>query len=121
MRKRGNPNPSPATRFGAERQPATHGRPRESRDRITRGFLLKFADSFEKYGEVVIDRVREEEPATYLKIAAALVPKEIEIKRPLEELDDGKLVAAIEALTAAMRETALTPSDDNADPLELRH
>ncbi|MBR1301244.1 hypothetical protein [Bradyrhizobium sp. AUGA SZCCT0042] len=52
------------------------GRPKGARDRHSRNFLTAFADDFEHNGVEVIRRVREEQPAQYLKIAADLLPKE---------------------------------------------
>lgn len=86
-----NRNPSPATRFSATRQPENHGRPGTYKDRLTRDFLKEMAADFEIHGAATIVRVREEEPAQYLRIAASLVPKEFNVTRPLDGIDDEKL------------------------------
>jgi hypothetical protein len=52
------------------------GRPKGSRDRHSRNFLNAFADDFEQHGVKVIAKVREEQPAQYLRIAADLLPRE---------------------------------------------
>jgi hypothetical protein len=51
------------------------GRPKGARDRHSRNFLTSFADDFEQHGPAVIEQVRLEQPAAYLKIAADLLPK----------------------------------------------
>jgi hypothetical protein len=70
----------------AERDPASGrfvtgsnggpGRAKGSRNRHSEFFLAAFADDFEKHGPAVIAQVREEQPATYLRIAADLLPRE---------------------------------------------
>ncbi len=92
-----------ATRFSSERQPATRGRPRVYRERLTHAFLENLNADFEKHGPAVIEAVRTNEPAQYLKVVASLVPKEIELTRSLSGLDDDKLIAAIELVLAMRR------------------
>src|SRR5258708_39847037 len=52
------------------------GRPKGSRNRHSEFFLASFAADFEQHGPAVIALVREQQPATYLRIAAALMPYE---------------------------------------------
>ena len=98
-----NPNPSPATRWKAGERPAGAGRPKEARDRLTRKFLNDLADDFEKHGTAAIVSVRENDPGRYIAAVAAVIPKEIEITRPLDGMDDSQLAQAIETLAAALR------------------
>ena len=42
--------------------------------------------------------MREEAPAAYVKAIASLMPKTLEIERPLAELSDAELVEAVDAL-----------------------
>jgi hypothetical protein len=90
-----NKNPSPSTRFGAGQK---QGRPRESRDRLSRAFLYELAADFEANGKVAIVTVRETDPAAYLRVVASLQPKELEITRPEDALSDDQLASLIEAL-----------------------
>jgi hypothetical protein len=101
-----NKNPSPATRFKAGEKPPGAGRPKEARDRLSRAFLTAFADSFEKEGADAIKRVCMEDPSTYVRVAASLQPKELEITDPLRSLTDEKLAEVIELLTANIRAKA---------------
>lgn len=96
-----------ATRFSSDRQPVKTGRPRESRDKLTTRFLHEFADHFEANGKKAIETVYKEEPATYLKIAAALLPKEIEIQRPMAGLTEdqlGQVIAMLQQLSQQPKE-----------------
>ncbi len=103
-----NKNPSPATRFSAA-DGNKPGRPKESRDRLSRALLTAFADDFEAKGVRVIQDVRVSDPSTYLRIAATLIPKEIEVTDPLRVISDDKLAAAIEALSETMKAKAKAP------------
>jgi hypothetical protein len=40
-------------------------------------FVEAMSDDFEKHGAKTIERVRKEDPSTYLKVIASLIPKEI--------------------------------------------
>lgn len=93
-----NPNPSPATRF----QPGSNGRPKASRDRLTRRFIDELAADFEANGREAIVAVRESDPASYLRVVASLAPKELEITRPEDGLSDEQLEAVIETLRAEL-------------------
>lgn len=55
-----------------------NGRPKSARSKLQEGFLKAFAQDFEENGEAVIRNVRNERPADYLKIAASLLPKQVE-------------------------------------------
>ncbi len=57
-----------------------NGRPRGTRDRITRRFLLDLARDYEKHGVDAIARMREAEPGSYVKVIAALLPKDVHVE-----------------------------------------
>ena len=58
-----------------------------------------FAQDFEQHGAEVIEQVRKERPQDYLKVAASLLPKQIETEtrrtRPLAELSDAELLGLV--------------------------
>ncbi len=88
------------TRFSVTRQPEKTGRPRESRDRLTSKFLYEFAAHFDQHGAKAIKALYESDPEAYVRVAASLLPKEIEFKRPMSDIADDKLLAAIELIMA---------------------
>ncbi|SRR5579871_4726635 len=53
------------------------GRKPGSRNRHGETFISAFASDFEAHGTAIIEQVRIEQPAIYLKIASDLLPKEI--------------------------------------------
>jgi hypothetical protein len=97
------------------------GRPKGSRNKLSEDFLRAFAQDFERHGAAVIEKVREERPQDYLKVAASLLPKQMELEvnrsRPLSEYSDAELMdilengieGAIEQILVAREHAALTP------------
>lgn len=83
-------------------KPGEGGRPKGSRNRLGEAFIQALQDDFRQHGEDAIRRTREEKPADYVKVLASLLPKEVEIKRPLEDLTDDELVNAIELIRASV-------------------
>ena len=56
------------------------GRPKGSRNKVSEEFLKVLAADFAEHGKSVIERVRKEDPAVYIRIVAQLVPKGLEIQ-----------------------------------------
>ena len=54
------------------------GRPKGARQKLTEAVLKAYADDFAEHGTAVIERVRAEDPATYLRTTTSLLPKEME-------------------------------------------
>ena len=95
-----NPNPSPETRFGINGH-AGRAKQKGARDRLSAALLTAFAKDFEEHGEGVIAKVRESEPATYLRIASTIIPKEVELATtPLDEWTDEELEKGLAVLKA---------------------
>jgi hypothetical protein len=78
--------------------PNPAGRPKGSRNKVSEKLLEALAIDFDDHGKEVIEKVRIERPADYLKIVASLVPKQMEIddlrtSRRAEDLSDNELAA----------------------------
>lgn len=103
-----NPNPSPATRFSVDRP----GRAKQkgARDRLSAALLTALADDFEINGRDAVARTRQEDPAAYLRAVASLVPKEMEIHRPLDGISDEMLDAVIAAVKAVLDQESASPA-----------
>jgi hypothetical protein len=110
-----NPNPNPATRFGAGQVNGSRGRQKAARDKISAAFLEALNDTFhEPNGEGgckgldALKKVRDEDPATYARIFAALMPKQVEItdEDPISNLTDEQLEAYCAELERQIAERA---------------
>ena len=80
----------------------TIGKPRETKNKLSRNFIHALATSFEIKGVKVIDRVIEEHPVDYLRIIASVLPKELEITNSIEGLTDEQLSEIIAALQTGL-------------------
>ena len=58
-----------------------NGRRAGSRNRLTDNFLSAVADDFAANGKNAIERVREADPAAYLKLVSSFVPRELVLQR----------------------------------------
>ena len=95
-----NPNGTPENLRPIEpgRSGNPGGKPVGARNRLTKAFLNALADDFEQNGKQAIIDCRENKPDAYIKAIAALCPKEVEVKRPLEEMSADELLTAVRAL-----------------------
>ena len=86
------------TRFKSGQSGNPAGRPKGSRNKVSEKLLEALATDFDAHGKEVIEKVRTDRPADYLKIVASLVPKQMEIEdlrshRKAEDLSDDELAA----------------------------
>jgi hypothetical protein len=70
------------------------GRPKGARSKFAQDFVIAFADDFALHGARVIEKVREDDPSTYLRTACMILPKVIEL--------DDETLTAIKNLSEAM-------------------
>lgn len=80
------------------------GRPKGAKNKLTDLFLSAVADDFAEHGAVALARVREEDPASYLKIVGGFIPRELVLQREegpaidYAELTHDELVELLEAV-----------------------
>jgi hypothetical protein len=78
------------------------GSPEATRRAFNKRFLLDLAEDWQQHGRDVFKRVRRESPASYLKVCAMLVPKEMKVEHSaaayIKDLTDEQLEACIATL-----------------------
>jgi hypothetical protein len=101
--------PSPRWQQGQSGNPA--GRLRGSRNRLSEEVICALLRDFRQHGQKAVARVRQTQPAAYLKILALLIPREhkVEHSNLLKELSDEQLEATIEYIEAALAAKAGGP------------
>ena len=121
-----NPNPNPTTRFGAGQANSSRGRQKAARDKLSAAFLEALSDAFNEPNDTggckgldAIKKVRDEDPATFARIYATLLPKQLEIEDPSPEaaLSDEQLEYLeqhYEALLAGRTAAELDDKDQTA-------
>ena len=79
------------------------GRPIASRERLTKSFIDTLADSFERKGKAVIDKLADTDPSTYVRVIASLMPREVKLDAgPLADLGQAELDALANAARKAV-------------------
>ena len=88
------------------------GRERGSRNRLSEEVICALLRDFRQHGQKAVARVRQTQPAAYLKILALLVPREhkVEHRNRVKELSDEQLEAAIEYFEASLAAQAGGPA-----------
>jgi len=76
------------------------GSPEATRRAFNKRFLLDLAEDWQQHGREVFKRVRRESPASYLKICALLVPRELKVEQSqgVKAMSDEQIEEAIEAI-----------------------
>src|SRR5689334_11638374 len=79
------------------------GRPKGARSKLGEAFTQALYADFTEHGKAVIERVRQEDPAQYVRVVASLLPKEVKIdSAPLSDMSDDELGRLIDILRAAV-------------------
>ena len=87
------------------------GRHKGARSKLTTEFFEDFYGAWQKHGAQALKDVAQKSPRDFVRAAAMLMPKEFEIKSPLNELTDAELsdlIVAVQSLIVAG--PALTPA-----------
>jgi Zn-dependent oligopeptidase len=100
-----------------------HGNRHRTRHLLNQEFMQALLLHFRQHGKKAIEKVAREQPASYLKILALLVPREhkVEHRNPVKDMTDEELEAAIEfikKMLAAQAENAKV-IDGAAEPTAL--
>jgi hypothetical protein len=76
------------------------GSPEATRRSFNKDFLLALAADFKQHGASAIEKVREQQPGTYMKICALLVPREVKLEynQGVKSMTDEQLEQGIEAI-----------------------
>ena len=84
------------------------GRTRGSRNRLSEEVICALLRDFRQHGQKAVARVRQTQPAAYLKILALLVPREhkVEHRNLIKELSDEQLEAMVEYLETSLEAQA---------------
>lgn len=113
-----NKNLKPA-QPGEVRNP--NGRPKGSRNKLGEAFIEALHADFVEHGEAVIERVRVEEPAQYLRVVAGILPKELNITSSVD-LSDEQLDKRIRELASLIQlESGVAGSARGAEEKATAH
>src|SRR5262249_9617682 len=88
-----------------------------ARRRVNEDFLAALHMEFLKNGARILRRAGEENPATFLKVLAQLVPRELQVEHAesiISKLSDEQLAAMIAALEVQIQEALAAANGENA-------
>src|SRR5215510_543799 len=88
-----------------------------TRRSFNKDFLLALAADFKKHGAAAIEKVREQQPAAYMKICALLVPRELQVEHSggIKAMTDEQIERSIEFIKEML---AKREADANAKVIE---
>jgi hypothetical protein len=93
------------------------GRTKGARNKLSMAFVEALGKEFDAHGEEAIRIMRKENPADFLKIIAAIVPKEFEITDSrLNEIPDDELDAFIEFAKRHLARGIAANADSGKEP-----
>jgi hypothetical protein len=81
-----------------------NGRPTAARQRFTQSFLTDLAVTWQKQGKPCLDKLAKTDPATFVRVCASLIPKEVKLEAasPLSDLTEQELQALTMAAQKAV-------------------
>jgi hypothetical protein len=84
------------------------GSPEATRRAFNKRFLLDLAEDWQQHGREVFRRVRRESPASYLKVCAMMVPRELKVAQTqaVKAMSDEQIEAAIEVIQGMLEARA---------------
>jgi hypothetical protein len=89
------------------------GRVKGSRNKISEAFLKDLAAEWEVSGPDALKVMAKEEPGNFVKVVAALLPKEFEINHnQLADMDDQELELLINELGTKLRTAIIRDAGD---------
>ncbi|MFL6797474.1 MAG: hypothetical protein ACJ8F3_08695 [Xanthobacteraceae bacterium] len=77
------------------------GRPKGSRNKLGEAFIAALHEDFSEHGLEVIQRVRVEEPAQYLKVVASILPRELKVEH-VDSLTEAEIDQRLQHLTVLL-------------------
>ena len=97
------------------------GKPKGTRNKLQNDLIEALADDWYLHGDEAITAAREKDPMGYVKAMISLLPKEVAITRPLEDLTDNELAGLADHLRALSSPIAGTERDPDPSLPETAH
>ena len=86
------------------------GRPKGARNKLTMEFFEDFYAAWQTHGATALEKVAETHPRDFVRVAAMLMPKEFELKTPLDDMTDVELADLITAVQSLITGSLAFPA-----------
>ena len=83
------------------------GWPKGSRNKLGEAFIHDMYEAWQAHGLDAIDRVIEEKPEIFLKVVASLLPREVALVRPEENMTEEQMDAALDVINEIVEQRGL--------------
>ena len=94
------------------------GRPKGSRVRLGETFLNDLLADWDTHGAASIAEMREKSPGDYVKVVAATLPKELNVKvSELDELTDDQLARQLASIAAQLARAGIGAVEGTVAPV----
>lgn len=93
------------------------GRPKGARNKLTTEFFEDFYAAWQAHGAKALENMAATSPRDFVRVAAMLMPKEFELKTPLDDMTDAELadlITAVQSLIAGSLAFPATVGDGAA-------
>src|ERR1700761_1560536 len=75
------------------------GRPKGSKNKLTEALWHDFADAWHTHGARALETVAKDEPGTFVKVAASVMPKDLHVTTSIEDMTDEERLSRIRELS----------------------
>jgi hypothetical protein len=79
------------------------GRRKGARSKLSESFLQDFHKTWLKHGPKALDKVAQENPGLFVKVAASILPKALEVDGRIEHTNRNEFVVELQDFTDAYR------------------
>src|SRR5262249_35909397 len=87
---------------GERGNPHWAGRQKGSRNKINQDYIDAFCREFEQHGPAVFAKVRKKMPHVWLRLAAELLPKQVQVEHALAEMTEEPIERRLAEVRAAI-------------------
>jgi hypothetical protein len=108
---------SAATQFKPGQSGNPAGKPKGCRNKLQEDMLAMFCDDWRQHGAAAIEAMRNNNPADYVKVAVALLPRQMAVEATVKAANPDDLTTA--ELVARLVAAGASASEAPGDPTQL--
>ena len=97
------------------------GRPRGARSKLITEFFEDFYATWQEHGAQALEKMVATSPRDFVRVAAMLMPKEFELKTPLDDMSDAELADLITAVQSLITGSLAFPAAGGDGPASNPH